>query len=265
MVFYLLGHHVCAPVPRGVKMHLKLSIVAALFLCSACYGTANQSIGGAGELFGASGPDTVAVESHGANSTLVWFTVSDGWRMERWRSRVLHGAQPAVRLVDLNGDGSPDLFWTVDYEEIVGGMALLSDGDSARVAYASDDQEVCRPPQLEDVNSDGVLDLVRYIPFGLEPSLCRGDATTSVCQDLPTEWREVWINTAGSFAPDSLAGARFYQSLASEYSRAATTLQHRVESLQRSGGQAGPCDSGVIERLRGMAERARRLGGTSPR
>src|SRR4026207_1770412 len=72
-----------------------------------------------------SGQDTVLLETRQDTSRIVWQTNIGDRRVRRWVSGPTYSGTPMVEVRDLNGDGIPDLFWTLEREEIVAGMVLF--------------------------------------------------------------------------------------------------------------------------------------------
>jgi hypothetical protein len=201
--------------------------------------------------------DTVWLQSDGDSRTMVWTTSSEGRQLQRWRSRDLHGAMPRARLAWINDDAKVDLFWTIDHEELVGGMVLLADGDSARVAYTSAPEEACRSPELIDVTGDGRLDIIQYLPYGFGSVECRMDAAAAPCIEvLPTEWAVVWGQTEDGFAPDPNRAQEFYARLADEYRQAANDLERAIRTSTGVAALSPRCDRNLLRRLRELTSMA---------
>lgn len=194
--------------------------------------------------------------ARGDTNRLVWTTTRGGSRSERWRSRPLGFAAPAVRLALISDDGLPDLFWTLGYEEMLGGQLLLGTAAGARKAFASGSPEACRRPELRDVNGDGRLDVLNYVAGALPVEECSGDAGTQACRDAyPTEWVEVWLqHPGGDFRPGPAGASRWYRDLARRYAEAAATLR----GAPRAG--VARCDPRVAAALDSLAARARTAG-----
>lgn len=209
---------------------------------------------GADSVVAALDGDTVWL-MRGDTNRLVWTTDGGGGRIERWRSRPLGFAAPAVRLALVSDDRLPDLFWTLGYEEVLGGQLLLGTAAGAREAFASGSPEACRRPELRDVNGDGWLDILNYVPGALPVEECSGDAATQACRDaFPTEWVDVWLqHPGGAFRPDSAGASRWYGDLARRYTEAASALR------RARGEGAAPCDPRVEAALDSLAHRAREI------
>lgn len=210
----------------------------------------------------ASGSDTVwlGTDSQGARR-LTWTTWANGGRRLRWESRALYGAAPIARLVRINRDELPDLFWTVDFEELVGGMVLFASGDTARMAAATAADEVCRPPELRHVTGDSLLDFVTFRPSALSADECRADAAAAPCvAAYPTEWAVAHVQEVDGFVDDPSKARAFYLAAARVYRAAADSLSLAIR--QRSGPAAASprCNSELAAQLRDMGYRARRLG-----
>src|SRR5690606_373881 len=98
-----------------------------------------------------------------------------GANPEGWRLDSLWGARPAVQLRLIDKDSAPDLFFTVHWEEFVFGELWRGPPGTARLAFKSAD-DACRVPELRDVNSDGLLDVIDWRVGALRQSECSGDA-----------------------------------------------------------------------------------------
>lgn len=205
------------------------------------------------------GPDTVRVAPDHDNNVLVWTTYLNGSRVVRWQSRPLHSAVPSVSLRTVDGDSLPDLFWTIRYDEIIGGMLLLGTDDGARTAFQTDER-ACRIPELVDVTQDGRLDLVEFLPGAFRPEDCQSDPLTILCQAAyPTEWPIVWVQNDSGFAPDLSKAHGFYSEQGAAFARASTQIRKQQAGTTVNEAES-PCASRVADSLARMAVLAVGIG-----
>lgn len=206
-----------------------------------------------------SGRDTILLETRQDTTRIVWRTSIGGQVVRRWESGPTYSGMPVISLQDLNGDGIPDLFWTLQHEEIVAGMVLLGTANGARPVFVTDER-TCRVPELRDVNGDGRPDVVNYESGALTHDECRGDALAEPCQrTYPTEWAVAWIQEADSFVNVPPRAKSFYSDRATAYEAAARQIRSRLAS----GGKPAPsprCDLHLAAAIDSMAARAHALG-----
>ncbi len=178
------------------------------------------------------------------------------WRnpAQLWTSGPIHGGTPTVRLVDIDGDGQRDLFWSLEFEEFAGGMVLLSRRDSIVVAFQSGSQS-CRAPILRDMNGDGLLDVEEVLVGVLKRDECRGDAAASMCQErFPTEWRQAWTQAKGGEFSSGAGAREHYRILAGEYRHAAAEL--RAAIARGDFASSSRCNVPMADGLDALARRA---------
>jgi hypothetical protein len=93
-----------------------------------------------------------------------------------WKSGNTYGGAPHVELADMNGDGSLDLFWALQYEENLEGKIVLNrKGQFVRLAPKVAE---CQQPQLERDN--GRYLYVAFVPGAYRLDDCL-DVTGLVC------------------------------------------------------------------------------------
>jgi len=202
--------------------------------------------------------ETIHLQTASGVTKLVWVSTARGRLITRWSSSQLNGALPQVRLALIDDDSIPDLFWTVNYEEIVGGELLLARRDTAVSVFRTSSDEGCRPPELRDVTGDGRPDILTYQPFAVPANECHGDAYVEECvAAYPTEWVRALVQHAGSFVEEPEMARGFYHLLESQYRAAAETLE---AALQKGSVPAG-CDQQVANALHQLARRAKDASG----
>jgi hypothetical protein len=166
-----------------------------------------------------------------------------------------------VQLKLIDADSVPDLFWTVDHEEFVGGMLLVGFGTRARQAWATD-EHACAPPELRDVNADGHLDIVEYREGALSAAECREDAMAEACHDrYPTDWVVAWLQEDAKFVNDSVGARHLYADLADSYGGAARELRAAIGAGTVPSARCSPA---MADALDAMARRARQIAGGEP-
>jgi hypothetical protein len=165
-----------------------------------------------------------------------------------------------VRLGDLNGDGIPDLFWTMHYEEIIAGMVLFGTRDGAHPVFVTDEQ-TCRVPELRDLNGDGKTDVVAYEVGALTLDECQGDVEAAPCQRMyATEWAVAWMQIADSFVNDPRRAKSFYANAAREYAMSARRIRGQSGNYD-DGLRPSRCGLSMADRLDSLAARADSLAG----
>lgn len=129
----------------------------------------------------------------------------------RWTSGRLYGEVPVARLLYANRDSIPDLFVTLNDEEMISGALLVGTARGSRSVYKSGPM-TCAVPDLEDVDGDGMVDIVEHWAGAVAPGECRGDAAASPCLDrYHLTWERVLVQQAnGAFLDDSFRIRRYY-------------------------------------------------------
>ncbi len=186
---------------------------------------------------------------------LLWeVTAGEAWRMF-WRSRNLYFAAPAVRMEDFNADGTTDLFWAMEFEELAGGMVVLNlDGESKEVLP---DVRSCRAPEVHK-DARGYL-FVYHGPGALAADECRDMGIGCEPVSAVKTWPQ-YFRLDGDRLVEVYPAER-YQAWADRFGTAA----ERLDSLYAAGGgQYGYayeelCGVEMPQRLRALADSARRL------
>lgn len=185
---------------------------------------------------------------------LIWTTSVSGRSLVRWRSRDLYSAVPTVLPGDFNRDQVPDLFWAIDFEEIVGGMLLLGESRSAAEIWASDEAQ-CRPPELQRLENGTYL-LIVHEPGGIPFPLCHSDASLSQCVEaVPSHWDRYAVVDDRTVDFDHQRTKHFYAEAAKRFAAGR-------EILRNAGEQLG-CPDDLAESLRAMEIRALGLAGSA--
>ena len=186
---------------------------------------------------------------------LIWSTQESDGSIVRWQSRELYGAVPEVTLRLVDSDDAPDLFWTIAFEEFLGGMLLLADGDTALQVFATDEM-ACGVPELRDVSGDGLLDVIDYRVGALTRPECLGDPVALACRDAyPTDWAEVLVQHDRRFVSAPLAVQGFYADLGNRYKEAARELRHAL-ATNPMGLPSPRCDIEMVRALDLLHSRA---------
>jgi len=235
----------------------RLPVLFAALLSVSCSGGSGNSIprvaADSGQVLGAHSPDTVRLEHLPDSTFLRWTTSRGGRRIVRWESRNLYFGIPEAQLVDVNGDSAPDLFWSLAYEETVGGMLLLATDTMAQEAFRSS-PSACRPPEIKKATDEGAWAILEYEASLLSGDDCRGNAPTEACHAaLPTDWVVLYVLRGDRYVVDSSVGKHFYSSLAKDYATAARSLREKPAKVL--------CPLGSASKLEEMAARARRIAG----
>lgn len=207
------------------------------------------------------GADTVRLVTDEMGNHLEWRTRES---TIRWTSRSLFDGKPEVLLSYINTDSTPDLFWTIRFEEIIGGMAILGVDDGARETFTTNAM-VCDVPELLDVDGDGLKDVIDYQPGALTTEQCQGDAPSLLCQaKYPTEWVVTWLQRNDAFVLDTLGAGAFYQRLEIQYTDAATRLRRMIAQDSVPEAMLLRCDQETARALEALAARAGRIARFHP-
>jgi hypothetical protein len=202
------------------------------------------------------GADTVwlwpAMDAH----TLVW--TSHG--IERWRSAFAYESV-AVTVTLIDSDSTPDLFYTVNDRDALGGILLLASGGTVRQAFMSA-EDACRPPDLQRASEDRSWDVVHYAPGAISRDQCRTFDFTRCAERYPTEWFAPYLQREnGTFELDTI-DTFFYRQMALLYAQARHRLMTELALREEEGQGAASiaCGQEMIDALDSLRWEARRFG-----
>lgn len=193
------------------------------------------------------------------SSAIVWSVKdSSGWRRV-WRSRDLLGAPPKAELQDLNGDGRADLFSSIEYEELVGGMVVLRGRDG--VTELPLDVEHCRRPELQSADHQPLV--VAYLSGAYTSDECE-DPSAQVClRRFQIAWPQFY-RVEGEALVAFRRNPAFYRDLSARYRKDASELQRLVDSernINKARRIYGRCPPETPQRMRKLADSALTLAG----
>jgi hypothetical protein len=154
---------------------------------------------------------------------------STGWRLI-WSSSELLGALPTATLKDFNGDGTADLFWSIDYEDLIGGMVVVR--RPGGVTELVPDVKDCLPPGVQTTGHQTLV--VAYLSGAFSPDDCAG-APGRACQ---ARFQITWPQFYRIEGQSLVAFRRepgFYRDLSARYRRDAAELQRLVDSPPDTG------------------------------
>lgn len=206
--------------------------------------------------------DSVYIERVGQSRHLVWQKRQGASWHSLWRSLDIYDGGPEVFVADVNEDGTTDLFWSLRFEEIIGGMFVLDRAGKAlevRIPVPS-----CQEPVLERdergyllrVFAPGVYSAGECKDMNVEVELCG--------QEIMADWPH-FFRVVGVALQEERGSAGFYHALATQYQRDA----ERMDSLFQTEVQVGAggkkfselCKKDLPGQLRVLADSANRLAG----
>lgn len=163
--------------------------------------------------------DTVAIVGYADTRRLRWTSFRDGKAVRLWQSRPLGSALPSARLVSISIDSLRGLFWTISYEDQVGGQLLVAADTGAQEVFSVDSAESCAEPELRDVTGDGLLDIIEHRPAVLTADECHADALAEICSAAyPLSWGVVHVQKSdGRFVNDPRQAKEFYLSQSGQF------------------------------------------------
>lgn len=190
----------------------------------------------------------------GDSSAVVWSVREPtGWR-SIWRSRDLLGAAPTAKLQDVNGDGAADLFWSIDYEGLVGGMVVLRSTNGVTELWP--DVQHCLRPEMQTINNQHLI--VAYLSGAYSSAECE-DPPAQVCL---TRFQIAWpqfYRVEGQTLVEFRREPAFYRDLSERYRKDASELQRLVDS-EREIDEAKQvyrrCPPKTPQRMRKLADSA---------
>lgn len=199
------------------------------------------------------GGDLVRMEASGPERHLRWTSRNGSDTREQWRSGDFGFATPRVALADVNRDSRPDLLFSLEYEELIGGAVLLSEPrGSASFAYREFDG-LCRAPGFADLDGDGRAEIIESRPGAVSLESCRLDGPEERCaRQVGTDWQSVlaYDDRARVYRVDSTAFKVFYRAEATRLSEGAAAARSMPET----------CSASIAARLDSMSARASRIG-----
>lgn len=203
------------------------------------------------------GADTVSVHTNGG-ARILWTTSTKSGRLVRWSSGDLVGSLPRTTLRYVNHDTIPDLFITLDYEEMISGALLLGTPTGARPVFRSVRAVTCAVPELRDVNSDGLVDIVERRVGTFSADECRDDLAAQACMRV---YRTMWLNPViqlgnGNFVQDSSRLGEFFRAADSEYTESSKRL---ADDISRAHTPSPRCNTRLLTGIQTMARRAAAL------
>lgn len=272
-----MARHVSVSRTRVVRSYPIMAMAAALVL-GACSkkpersGRDSDTTSVAGQLVGGPAPvarsghagDTVllaeadnsrAYDVKSGDSTAVVWSVRDstGWR-SIWRSRDLLGAAPTAKLEDVNGDGTADLFWSIEYEGLVGGMVVLRRSDGVTELWP--DVKHCMRPQLED--ADHRVLVVAYLSGAYSPDDCEDPSAQPCLTRFQIAWPQFY-RVEGQALVKFRREPAYYRDLSQRYRTDASELQRLVDA-ERNIDEAKQvyrrCPPKTPQRMRKLADSA---------
>lgn len=206
--------------------------------------------------------DSVYIERIGQSRHLVWQKRQDASWQFFWRSLDIYGGGPKVVVADVNEDGTTDIFWSLRFEEIIGGMFVLDSAGRAMEVHVPVPN--CQEPVLErdeqgyllKVFSPGVYSAEECSDMDVEVALCG--------QEVMVDWPHFY-RVVGVGLQEEHGSMAFYRALATQYQQGA----ERMDSLFRTDAQVGNsgmkfselCRKDLPGQLRVLADSANRLAG----
>lgn len=188
------------------------------------------------------------------SSAVVWLVREPtGWR-SIWRSRDLLGAAASAKLRDVNGDGTPDLFWSIEYEGLVGAMVVFRGKDGITELFA--DVKHCLSPELQAVDQRQLI--VAYLSGAYSSDDCE-DPRAQVClRRFQIVWPQFY-QVEGKALIEARREPAFYRNLSERYRRDADELQRLVDAEQNIDEASrvySRCPAETPQRMRKLADSA---------
>ena len=188
---------------------------------------------------------------------LVWLAGAP-WGYRTWKSGDTYGGVPHVELADVNGDGALDLFWTLQYEEILEGMIVLNKKENFVTAFPKVAE--CQVPQLERVN--GRYLYIAFVPGAYELDRCLDPVVGGNCAEkFHGNWPRFY-SVVDSTLTEVRPGKERYPQLAALYRSEAArfdSLYTVDRMLPEPSRNLFYCDPDAGNRMRKLADSAERL------
>lgn len=191
------------------------------------------------------------------NSAVVWWVREPTGLRLIWRSRDLLGASPTAKLQDLNRDGTADLFWSIEYEGLVGAVVVVRRQDGVTELFP--DVDHCLRPELQSADDQHFI--VAYLSGAYHPDDCE-DPRAQVClREFQITWPRFY-RVEGQALVEFRRQPAFYRELSERYQRDAAELQ-RVVAAERGVDETKRvyqrCPAETPQRMRKLADSASML------
>jgi hypothetical protein len=202
--------------------------------------------------------DRVTVMNDSSLRQVVWEHRSSGKWTTYWKSLDIYGAEPTLRLADMNKDGRVDLFWSIAFEEIVGGSVVFY-SPSGPVAVPIPIDE-CAQPQL---TSDSLGYLVIAQGAGVVAADQCNEMDAEICaNDAFSTWPRYFRPVANSLVEEP-GSKNKYTALANEFDKSAQMVDsiYHAESTgaKKDARLEEICGREFPQRLRALADSARNV------
>jgi hypothetical protein len=176
---------------------------------------------------------------------------STGWRVI-WSSNDLSGALPTVVLKDFNGDGVADLFWSIDYEDLLGGMVVVR--RPGGVSELAPDVEDCLRPEVQTIDHHTLV--VAYLSGAFSLDHCGYPPGRACLARFQITWPQFY-RVEGQSLVAFRREPGFYRDLSARYRKDAAELQRFVDSKpDTSDGKQLYCPPETPARMRKLADSA---------
>jgi len=176
---------------------------------------------------------------------------STGWRLI-WSSSELMGALPTATLKDFNGDGTADLFWSIDYEDLIGGMVVVR--RPGGVTELVPDVKDCLTPEVQTTDHQTLV--VAYLSGAFSPDDCAGAPGRACLARFQIAWPQFY-RVEGQSLVAFRREPGFYRELSARYRKDAAELQRLVDSKpDTSDGKQLYCPPETAARMRKLADSA---------
>ena len=210
------------------------------------------------DVISASDSTRVLLLRDSTSSRLVWQKqTSSGWK-DIWQSRNLYGIVPDVELIDLNNDGSTDLFWAFDRGELSGAMAVVAHrGDAKELPI---DAPACNQPTL--YRTENAFEVRVESPGVYSAEEC-SEPVVRVCTEAIQATWPIVLEIRDTTLIAVQRSPQTYRDLAAKYREAAATLSSLITADANLPGTDVPaeyCGEDVPERLETLADSAASLG-----
>jgi len=188
---------------------------------------------------------------------VVWLAKAP-WGYSTWKSGDTYGGVPRVELADVNGDGSLDLFWALQYEENLEGMIVLNRKDHfVKVTPKVAD---CQLPRLERDNGQYLY--IAFVPGAYKLADCRDPVPGSICVErFHGNWPRFY-SVIDSTMTEVQPGKDRYLQIATLYRSEAArfdSLYAVDKTLPEARRNLSYCNPDAGNRMRKLADSVERL------